>query len=305
LLCPYKAGLLLGNQSRPPTDYQMTIDNIAHRYKSLAQAALSRAFPNGASSRSPEVGPSCLVNGPSVILDTSIENGNFEFHFDASKQSAGVDSPGTPLYEPVLFHHGDTVPVPKQLLLAFGGYVLGQAQGRYPRTGIIIYGPQGSLCSISLTPKYPKVKLILATLTAVATKDQQLPLLLNSNCSTCEFQPRCLAEAKAQDNLTLLSRMTEKTGTPDSSFVYLIGLLVQHGDKEHSYSFWADCREEETKVFELFIETLSQFSNGHVFYYGPYEARVFKRIAQRFGPALSGCLHGQSTNILSTLSAII
>jgi len=211
LLCPYKAGLLLGSQSRPPTEFQMTIDNIAHRYKSFAQEALSRAYPNGASSRSPEGVPSGLVNRPSVILDTSIQNGNCEFHFDALKQSARIDSQGTPLYEPVLFHHGDTVPVPKQLLLAFGGYVLGQAQGWYPSTGIIIYGPQGSLRSISLTPKYPKVKLILATLTAIATKDQQLPLLLNSNCSTCEFQPRCLAEAKVQDNLTLLSRMTEKT----------------------------------------------------------------------------------------------
>jgi len=372
LLCPYKSALLLGNQSAPPTEYQMAIDNIAHRYKSLAQAALSRAFPNGVISRFPEGGPCRLVNGPSLVLDTSIKIGNFEFHFDALKQSGGADTAGPPLFEPVLFHHADTVPVSKQLLLAFGGYVLGQVEGRYPTTGIIIYGPQGSLRSVSLTPKYPKVKTIVATLTALATRDQPLPLLLNSNCSTCEFQTRCRTDAKAQDNLTLLNRMTEKTvkqyarkgiftttqlsytfhprrqskraqargrphsfalqalairqqkvyvlappalpsaetrifvdmeGTPDGSFVYLIGLLVQQGDKEQSYSFWADCPEEEAKLFELLMENLSQFPTGHVFYYGAYEARLFKRIAPLFGPVLSGRLQGQSTNVLSTLYA--
>jgi predicted RecB family nuclease len=82
-------------------------------------------------------------------------------------------------------------------------------------------------------------------------------------------------------------------GSPDGSFVYLIGLLVQQGDKEQSYSFWADCREEET----LFIETLSQFPSGH------YERRVFKRTARHFGPALSGRLDGECTNVLSTLYA--
>jgi len=92
-------------------------------------------------------------------------------------------------------------------------------------------------------------------------------------------------------------------GSPDGPYVYLIGLLVQQGDKEQSYSFWADCREEETKVFELFVEILSQLPNGHVFYYGPYEARVFKRIARHFCPVLAGRLDRQCTNVLSTLCA--
>jgi predicted RecB family nuclease len=348
------------------------LDDIAHRYKSVAEVALSQGVPTGEIARAPIGGPCLFGDGPSLILDTSIEIGNFEFHFDAVKRSPRAHTAGTPHYEPVLFHHADAVPVAQQLLLAFGGYVLSQAQGWRPTTGIIVHGPESSRRSVSLTPKYPKVELIVAVLTAITTKDQQVPLLLNSHCGACVFQSRCLAEAKAQDNLTLLSRMTEKTvkqyarkgiftttqlsytfhprrqskrakargrprsfalqalaireqkiyilappglpstqtrifldmeGTPDGSFVYLIGLLVQQGDKEQSYSFWADCREEETKVFELFVEVLSQFPNGHVFYYGPYEARVFKRMAQHFGSALSRRFDGQCTNVLSTLYA--
>jgi predicted RecB family nuclease len=310
------------------------LDDIAHGYKSVAEVALSHVVPNCEISRAPVGGPWLLGDGPALILDTSIDIGNFEFHFDALKQSPRAHNTSTSHYQPVLFHQGDAVPVSQQLLLAFGGYVLGQAQGWYPTTGLIVHGPECSLRSVSLTSKYPKVETIAAVLTALSTKDQHMQLLLNSNCGTCAFQSRCFAQAKAEDNLTLLSRMTEKTvkqyarkgiftttqlsytfhpkrqakrakargrphsfalqalaireqkvyisappalpstqtrifvdmeGSPDSSFVYLIGLLVQQGDKEQSYSFWADCREEETKVFELFIETLSQFPSGHIF----------------------------------------
>jgi predicted RecB family nuclease len=159
----------------------------------------------------PAAAHSILEHGPSLILDARIEIGDFEFHFDALKRSSATDSSGSARYEPVVFHYGDTVPEFQQLLLAFGGYVLHLGQGRYPTTGIVVHGPQCSLRSISLTPKYPKVELIAATLAEIARQGKQIPLLLNKNCTTCEFQSRCLAEAKEQDNLTLLNRMTEKT----------------------------------------------------------------------------------------------
>ena len=53
-----------------------------------------------------------------------IEIGNFEFHFDAVGRSPRAHTAGTPHYEPILFHHGDAVPVAQQLLLAFGGYLI-------------------------------------------------------------------------------------------------------------------------------------------------------------------------------------
>lgn len=211
LLCPYKAKLLLSNQPASTTEYQIMLDDIARRYKSIAEVALSQVVPKGEISRAPAGGPCLLGDGASLILDTSVEIGNFEFHFDAIKRSPRAHTASTTYYELVLFHHGDAVQVSQQLLLGFGGYVLGQAQGYYPTTGIIVHGPECSLRSVSLTPKYPKVEIIAAALTALLTQDQQIQLLLNSNCGTCVFQSRCLAQAKAEDNLTLLSRMTEKT----------------------------------------------------------------------------------------------
>jgi len=371
LQCPYKARLLLDNQMACPTDYQILMADLAHRYKSSAQAALSRAAPDVIMSPDRAGVPSFLEDGPSLVFDTRIEIGDFDFHFDALKRSSATRS-GAPQYEPVAFHHGATVSVLQQLLLTFGGYVLRLLQGHYPTSGIIVHGSQCSSQRVCLTPHYPKVELVVATLTKIANKEQQVPLLLNNNCGTCEFQSLCLAEAKQQDNLTLLNRMTEKAikqyarkgiftlnqlshtfhprrqskrakiqgrphsfalqalairdqkvyiltppalppaetrifidmeGVPDGSFVYLIGLLVQQGDREQSFSFWADSQEQETKVFELFGQTLSRFPTGRIFHYGPYETRALKRIALRLGPASKWFIGGQSTNVLSELYA--
>ena len=158
LLCPYKAKLLFSNQLASPTEYQTMLDDIAHRYKSVAEIALSHVVPNCEISRAPVGGPWLLGDGPALILDTSIVIGNFEFHFDALKQSPRAHNTSTPHYQPVLFHQGDAVPVSQQLLLGFGGYVLGQAQGWYPTTGIIVHGPECSLRSVSLTSNIPKSK---------------------------------------------------------------------------------------------------------------------------------------------------
>src|SRR5271166_1232593 len=209
LQCPYKASLLLDNQMACPTDYQILMADLAHRYKSSAQAALSRVAPDVIMSPDLAGAPSFLEDGPSLVLDTSIEIGNFHFHFDALKRSAARRS-GTARYVPVAFHHGATVSAFQKLLLTFGGFVLRLLQGYYPATGIIIHGPQCSSHSVSLTTQYPKVELAAAALTTIADKEQQVPLLRNNNCNTCEFQSLCLAEAKKQDNLTLLNRMTEK-----------------------------------------------------------------------------------------------
>jgi predicted RecB family nuclease len=211
LLCPYKAKLLLSNQPASTTECQIMLDDIARRYKSIAEVAVSQVVPKGEISCASVGGPCLIGDGASLILDTTVEIGNFEFHFDALMRSPRAHTASTTHYKPVLFHHGDAVPVSQQLLLAFGGYVLGQAQGWYPTTGIIVHGPECSLRSVFLTPKHPRVEIIAAALTALSTKDQQMQLLLNSNCGTCVFQSRCFAQAKAEDNLTLLSRMTEKT----------------------------------------------------------------------------------------------
>ena len=101
LLCPFKSRLLLGDQMAAPTDYQVLAADLAHHYKSLAQAAICREFPDFVISPDPAAAPSILEHGPSLILDERIEIGDFEFHFDALKRSLATDSSGSAHYVPV------------------------------------------------------------------------------------------------------------------------------------------------------------------------------------------------------------
>jgi len=367
LLCPYKAGLLLGHQSATLTDYQVFAEDLAHRYEPLAREAISRSSPDVVLSPDRATVASILREGPSLILDVTVEIGDFEFHFDALKRCSGTALSDEPQYMPVLFHYGNAVPASQQLLLAFGGFVLHLLGEHYPTTGIVVYGAGCSMRSVQLTPKYRTVELIAA---ALASK-QPLPLILNRNCANCEFQSRCFAEAKKQDNLTLLNKMTEKAvrqyarkgiftvtqlsytfharrqskrtkargrphsfalqalaireqkvyvlappelpqaetrvfldmeGIPDGSFIYLIGLLVQQGEREKSYSFWADTQGDEGEIFRLFAQTLSEFPGARVFHYGPYETRALKRIASHLDPRRRECVMSiERTNVLSAL----
>jgi predicted RecB family nuclease len=204
LLCPYKARLLLEDRSSQPTDHETLVAQLDGAYNPLARAALSRecvSVPAGSDSAG---------NRPLITFDTRIEHDSFEFILDALKQE--TDGPRNELrYLPVVFCRSDRIPPSEELRLALGGHALRFAQASCPATGIIVYGPNCSFKTVWLTPKYPAAERIMAELLSLATGQRRPPLILNNHCRACEFQLSCREEAKKQDNLSLLHRMTEKT----------------------------------------------------------------------------------------------
>jgi predicted RecB family nuclease len=65
---------------------------------------------------------------------------------------------------------------------------------------------------------------------------------------------------------------------PDEGYVYLIGLVVIHGGQEHRCSFWADAKEEESRIFELFLDELERLGQFTLFCYGSFEKTFLKRM---------------------------
>jgi predicted RecB family nuclease len=95
-------------------------------------------------------------------------------------------------------------------------------------------------------------------------------------------------------------------GNPSGSFVYLIGVLIaDHGSTSHQ-AFWADRWEDEAHLFQQFLHYLSHYSDAHLFYYGSYEAHVFRRMLASGSPDKSSAgLLTRATNVLSLLYANI
>jgi predicted RecB family nuclease len=71
-------------------------------------------------------------------------------------------------------------------------------------------------------------------------------------------------------------------GLPDEKFIYLIGLIIKHGDTERQFSFWADIKEDEEAIFARLLETLAPFENFTIYHYGSYEAQALKRLNRKF-----------------------
>src|SRR5260370_20323973 len=70
--------------------------------------------------------------------------------------------------------------------------------------------------------------------------------------------------------------------------------------------FWADTKDDEKQLHDQFVQYLANLDSFHLFFYGSYEARVFRRIvASRQSPRTSESLLSSSTNVLSLIYASI
>jgi predicted RecB family nuclease len=72
-------------------------------------------------------------------------------------------------------------------------------------------------------------------------------------------------------------------GIPDEQYEYLIGLLIcDETNSCRHYSFWADSRENEGKMWQQFTEMLSQYTDAPIYHYGDYEVRAIARLTKRY-----------------------
>ena len=70
-------------------------------------------------------------------------------------------------------------------------------------------------------------------------------------------------------------------GDPEQGFDYLVGIIVVQGENEQRFSFWADNRDDEDRIFEQFLATVTQYKDFRVFAYGGYERAFLMRMRKR------------------------
>ena len=68
----------------------------------------------------------------------------------------------------------------------------------------------------------------------------------------------------------------ESTG--EGGFTYLIGLVVIENGTATRYSFWADAADQETAIFEQFLDVATKYPDFLMFAYGSHERTFLKRM---------------------------
>lgn len=86
------------------------------------------------------------------------------------------------------------------------------------------------------------------------------------------------------------------------SFVYLIGILIVENEREIKHSLWADSPDKEKEIFNGCLKILEGLTDVHLFYFGKYESKVFKRML-KCNPTkkVKDLLLNKSTNILTII----
>jgi predicted RecB family nuclease len=92
-------------------------------------------------------------------------------------------------------------------------------------------------------------------------------------------------------------------GTEDQNFYYLIGAIICNGGINHRNSFWANTKDDENKIWELFLEVLKNFEDYNLFHYGSYEKKFVKTMVKRYGPN-SDIVDRIENNMVNVLSEI-
>jgi predicted RecB family nuclease len=238
------------------------------------------------------------------------------------------------------------------LTLAFDALVLSKALRREVNVGKIVHGDHYATLRVKLPSLRSQVQKTIKDVTALFDANSPPDLLLNRHCDQCEFQTRCRQRAMEQDELSLLSGLSEKErkklhakgvftvtqlsylfrprrrrrasrnkpekfhhslralairqnkihtsdlldmtfdgtpvyldveGLPDRDFYYLIGVRVKTDGDPVKYSFWADDKDDEKRIWTEFLEVLSAIPHPRLMHYDSYETIFLKRMRARHG----------------------
>ncbi len=210
LNCNTKAHLKLAGQQGIVSDYEALL--VANR-QAVRQQAIGKILarnPEGEVARDIILTAAALREGPSFVLNATLEDDLLSLSFDGLKRVDGPSMLGDFQYVPMLFHEGQKVGKEQRLLLEIYGLLLSRLQGRMPSSGIIWHGKECRTTRVRLHGDLRKTERLLREVKEMVNAQSPPKLMLNDHCQVCEFRQRCHDQAVKEDDISLLRGMGEK-----------------------------------------------------------------------------------------------
>jgi predicted RecB family nuclease len=207
--CRYKVHLKMAGEQGEPHDYELLLVESRGHVRAAATAKLVARHPGQEVPSGLPLTAELLKRGLPLLLNATFEDGDLSVRFDALVRAEGESPLGRFHYVPVLFHEAEKMTAGLRLLLGVHGVILGGVQGKEPAIGILFHGRACQERKVRLASVHQQARRMLRE--ARVARTAPLPrLTLNDHCQVCEFRKRCLAEATAKDDLSLLRGMSEK-----------------------------------------------------------------------------------------------
>ncbi|MGE5296271.1 MAG: TM0106 family RecB-like putative nuclease [Solirubrobacterales bacterium] len=208
--CKTKAHLRLAGQQGSVSDYE---NLLVVKRQEVRQTAIDKILAKqheGEVVRDISLTADALRAGPSIVLDTNLEDGLLSVRFDGLKRVDGPSKLGDFHYVPMLFHGGRKVNKEQRLLLELFGLLLSQVQGRLPASGVVWHGRACRASKLRLNPDVRRTERLLREVKEMIGVESPPRLILNDHCRICEFRRMCQATAVEKDDLSLLRGLPPK-----------------------------------------------------------------------------------------------
>jgi predicted RecB family nuclease len=202
--CPRKAFLLLNAADSPPHhEYESFCHDRGAAQREQYAAQLRREGHEV--SRGDREG---LGAGDRYLVGGDLQASDLSAPYDALIRIDLDSFPEGHSYIPQVFAGTYSVTDDQRFALSFVGHVLGLIQGSPPGYGRIIT-LDGVAHRVGLAKRYQETASVLAEVRRLADLNATLPpVILNRHCPLCPFRAECRAKAEADNDLSLLDRMT-------------------------------------------------------------------------------------------------
>jgi predicted RecB family nuclease len=127
------------------------------------------------------------------------------FHLFSRDKRAGKG-----VYTPFRFVTTEKLCDVDRMLLAFDALVFSQAFGTAPPAGEIIHGREYTTTKVPLASLHGRLRSALQNISRLLADPTPPAPVLNKHCAECQFAWRCARIAKEMDDLSLLSKMSDK-----------------------------------------------------------------------------------------------
>ncbi len=200
IFCQYKAFLKSKRQKGIISEYQTLCNQLKQKQKCRFEQNLSE---NGSQIFTGSTFDNIILK-EGVSLDLIFKVSNLDLIFD------GIEFTGTNNILPIFITPFEKITkYDKQFILLQSYYMQKECNIKIEYVNVI-YGKHLNKRKFRLSVLTPSIKKLIGTLNAIAIDSVEPSLILNNHCIVCEYRTYCMDKTKADDNLSLLDRATNK-----------------------------------------------------------------------------------------------
>lgn len=179
-------------------------------YRQDGLKRLLASFPESEFAIGPPISKNSTHATWRIAIDVRLQKNNLESRPQVIERIASQGPGRAAQFIPYRFEFANKLTKKHRLLVAFDTILLSESIGRDVTFGKIMHGDGHATLKVKTAALASEVQKLIRDITALLADNTPPDLVLNRHCGQCEFQARCRKQATDEDELSLLSGMSEK-----------------------------------------------------------------------------------------------